>query len=139
MTTDGWSSCTTESNMTITSSHISDDWEVKNFVLHTRALPESHSAKHVTEVLLEAVEEWGLPTSHGNSPLVTDKASNMVKAGELLGLFTLGVVRIQSILQFRNAFQRGVSAICLPKSEELCLSFIGVILQTTCLKLRHEL
>lgn len=30
------------------------------------------------------VKEWGLPTTHGFPPLVTDNAANMVKAGQLL-------------------------------------------------------
>ncbi|MEW8548465.1 MAG: hypothetical protein AB2693_33600, partial [Candidatus Thiodiazotropha sp.] len=90
LTTDGWSSRASESYMTVTSSHITPDWEIQNFVLQTRVLPESHTGEHVAEVLRVAVQEWEIPTYFGTPPLVTDNASNMVKAGELLGSLHIG-------------------------------------------------
>ncbi|KAK6183354.1 hypothetical protein SNE40_010854 [Patella caerulea] len=83
LTTDGWSSRATESYMTITSVHNNVDWELVNYVLQTRALPESHTGEHVAEVLNEAVTEWNLQAIDGAPPLVTDNASNMLKAGKL--------------------------------------------------------
>ncbi|XP_060594605.1 E3 SUMO-protein ligase ZBED1-like [Ruditapes philippinarum] len=109
LTTDGWTSCATESYMTVTSSHITDSWELKNFVLQTRALPESHTAVHVTAVLNAAVEERALPTGHGKPTLVTDNASNMVKAGELFGSLHLGCyahtlnIAVQKCLSVKRA------------------------------------
>jgi hypothetical protein len=109
LTTDGWTSCTTESYMTVTSSHITDSWELKHFVLQTRALPESHTAEHVASVLNAVVEEWALPTGHGKPPLVTDNASNMVKAGELFGSLHIGCyahtlnIAVQKCLSVKRA------------------------------------
>ena len=81
LTTDGWTSRATESYVTITSSHITPDWKLQNFVLQTRAMPESHTGIHIAGVIREAMAEWGLP---GNPPLVTDNAANMVVAAQHL-------------------------------------------------------
>ncbi|XP_061162789.1 E3 SUMO-protein ligase ZBED1-like [Saccostrea echinata] len=85
LTTDGWSSRATESYITITSTHIDKDWNICNFVLQTRMMPESHTGENVAEVLRNAVREWNLPIFYGFPPVVSDNAANMMKAGELLG------------------------------------------------------
>lgn len=46
-------------------------------MFQTRAMAEHHTGANIAKVLLEAVEEWKLPS---NPPLVTDNASNMVVA-----------------------------------------------------------
>lgn len=43
LTTDGWTSRATESFVTVTSTHVSNDWELKNYTLQTHTLPESHT------------------------------------------------------------------------------------------------
>lgn len=82
LTTDGWTSRATESYVTITSCHITEDWCLKSFVLQTRAMPLSHTAENVSTVIKEAIKEWGLPA---NPPLVTDNAANMLAAAKLIG------------------------------------------------------
>ena len=82
LTTDSWTSRATESFVTITSCHISDDWCLKNYVLQTRAMPLSHTGQNIANVIQEAIIEWGLPE---HPPLVTDNASNMLVAGRELG------------------------------------------------------
>ena len=84
---------------------------MKNYVLQTRAVPESHTGEHVSQLLDEAVKEWRLPVIHGNPPLVTDNASNMVKAAELFGSLrvpcyahTLNIA-VQKCLSVRRANQ----------------------------------
>ena len=81
LTTDGWTSRATESYVTITSVHVTPGWKLQNFVLQTRAMPESHTGLHIAEVIKEAIEEWGIPN---NPPLVTDNAANMVVAAREL-------------------------------------------------------
>ena len=83
LTTDGWTSRATESYITITSSHIYNDWKVKNFVLQTRSMGESHTAENICATLQASVEEWKLPTKCGQPPVVSDNAANMVKAKDL--------------------------------------------------------
>ncbi len=47
ITTDGWTSRATESFVTITSCHIDCNWEMRNHVLQTRVLSESHTGIYV--------------------------------------------------------------------------------------------
>ena len=82
LTTDSWTSRATESFVTITSCHISDDWCLKNYVLQTRAMPLSHTGQNIANVIQEDIIEWGLPE---HPPLMTDNASNMLVAGRELG------------------------------------------------------
>lgn len=82
LTTDGWTSRATESYVTITSTHISDDWQMHNYVLQTRELPLSHTGENIANVLKDAINEWGLPEC---SALVTDNAANMLVAAKSVG------------------------------------------------------
>ncbi|XP_069114244.1 E3 SUMO-protein ligase ZBED1-like isoform X1 [Argopecten irradians] len=84
ITTDGWTSRATQSHITVTSLHVTGNWEIKNFVLQTRVLEESHTGENLAHVLLDAFKEWGIP-SDPIPPIVSDNASNIVKAGEILG------------------------------------------------------
>ncbi|XP_033742748.1 zinc finger BED domain-containing protein 1-like [Pecten maximus] len=83
ITTDGWTSRATESYITITSTHINNEWQMVNYVLMTRCMPESHTGVNIAEFLKEAIAEWGIK----EEPLylVSDNASNMKKAAEVLG------------------------------------------------------
>ncbi len=58
LTTDGWTSRVTQSFMTITAHYITDNWVIKNPVLQTRAVYESHTSDHLSEILQRAVAEW---------------------------------------------------------------------------------
>lgn len=82
LTTDGWTSRSTQSYITVTCSHITKDWELKSFVLQTRELPESHTGVNIAKVLTDAVSEWGVKPS---PPLVTDNAANMGIAAKEAG------------------------------------------------------
>ncbi len=80
ITTDGWTSCTTEAYVTVTCHHIDTYWQMKNHVLQTRVLNDSHTRVNLGEVLREACEEWRIRDK--KPALVTDNASNMAIAGE---------------------------------------------------------
>ncbi|XP_039520337.1 E3 SUMO-protein ligase ZBED1-like [Pimephales promelas] len=79
ITTDGWTSCTTEGYVTLTCHYIDTDWQMKNYVLQTRVLNDSHTGVNLGKVLREACEEWNILDK--NPALVTDNASNMAIAG----------------------------------------------------------
>lgn len=79
ITTDGWTSCTTESYVTVTCHHIDNDWQMKNYVLQTRVLNDAHTGVNLGTVLTEACEEWNIGDK--KPALVTDNASNMIVAG----------------------------------------------------------
>ncbi len=93
LTTDGWTSRATESYVTITSTHISDDWQMHNYVLQTRELPLSHTGENIANVLKDAINEWGLPEC---SALVTDNAANMLVAAKSWLSASLGLLRTHS-------------------------------------------
>ncbi|XP_060790687.1 E3 SUMO-protein ligase ZBED1-like [Neoarius graeffei] len=84
LTSDGWTSCTTESYITVTCHFIDNEWQMHNNVLQTRVLEETHSGVNIGQVLRAACEEWGLTTKA--PALVTDNASNMKRAGEEAGM-----------------------------------------------------
>ncbi|XP_041361015.1 E3 SUMO-protein ligase ZBED1-like [Gigantopelta aegis] len=81
LTTDGWTSRATQSYVTITTSHITEDWNLKSFVLQTRELPESHTGVNIAQVLTDAISEWGL---NKNPPLVTEVHSFGHKYGSCI-------------------------------------------------------
>ena len=84
LTTDAWTSCATNSYVTITAHHISQKWELKSHVLQTRVFNESHTGKNIGALLKEACVEWNIADKE--PALVTDNASNMLVAGREAGL-----------------------------------------------------
>ncbi|XP_055956189.1 E3 SUMO-protein ligase ZBED1-like, partial [Patella vulgata] len=74
LTTDSWTSRSTESYVTITSTFITEDWERANYVLQTRKLCESHTGENLAIVLSDAIKEWNISDQPS---LVTDNARNM--------------------------------------------------------------
>nr|XP_054593369.1 E3 SUMO-protein ligase ZBED1-like [Nothobranchius furzeri] len=79
ITTDAWTSCATESYVTITAHHIAPDWELNVYVLQTRAFKGSHTGKNVGALLKQACADWKILDKE--PALVTDNATNMVLAG----------------------------------------------------------
>ena len=57
ITTDGWTSRSTQSYITITAHTINNDWKMESVVLQTRPLFESHTGANIAEVLQTAVTE----------------------------------------------------------------------------------
>ena len=76
LTTDGWTSRATESYITVTVHFIDEAWKLKNYVLVTRPMHESHTGENIGSFLKETLAEWNL-TKFGQIPVVTDNASNM--------------------------------------------------------------
>lgn len=80
ITTDTWTSNSTESYITVTEHHITDDWEMKANVLITRAMPERHTGENLANKLKDCVSEFGLD---GKIEMcVHDNARNIQSAGE---------------------------------------------------------
>lgn len=46
ITTDGWTSRATESYITVTSTLINKNWELENYILQTRTMPENHTGMY---------------------------------------------------------------------------------------------
>lgn len=79
LTTDAWTSCATNSYVTITAHHISPDWELRNHVLQTRVFNDSHTGRNIGALLKDACADWNISDKH--PALVTDNARNMIVAG----------------------------------------------------------
>ena len=79
LTTDGWTSRSTESFITVTAHYIDAEWELKSPVLQTRPLHSSHTSSNLAEVLVDAVHEWNLGRPD-DITISTDNAANIVKA-----------------------------------------------------------
>ncbi|XP_055034115.2 E3 SUMO-protein ligase ZBED1-like [Misgurnus anguillicaudatus] len=78
LTTDCWTALTAESYITITCHFISDDWQINSAVLLTESLPGRHTADHLAEKMIEAVDQWGLKGRV--IACVHDNAANIVAA-----------------------------------------------------------
>ncbi|KAL0151535.1 hypothetical protein M9458_053187 [Cirrhinus mrigala] len=83
LTCDAWTSRATESYVTVTAHHITDDWSLLSHVLQTRAMYESHTGANVAELLHNVVTEWNI--AEKDPVLVTDNATNMACAAQLTG------------------------------------------------------
>ncbi|XP_074549985.1 E3 SUMO-protein ligase ZBED1-like [Halichoeres trimaculatus] len=81
ITSDGWTSITTESYMTITC-HYVDEGHLRCCVLQTCALEERHTAENLAAHLRSAICTWGLDNKV--VACVHDNATNMVLANEAL-------------------------------------------------------
>lgn len=81
LTCDAWTSRATESYVTITAHHVTDEWKLASHVLQTRAMHESHTGENIATLLREAVNEWGLEEK--DPIVVTDNAANMAVAARL--------------------------------------------------------
>ena len=80
ITTDCWTSHATESYMTVAAHFVNNEYELKSYVLQTRELDERHTAEHLAKELENCALEWGL-----NKPtVVSDNASNILKAVKIL-------------------------------------------------------
>ena len=71
----------TESYVTRTSCHITEERCLKNYVLQTRSLPISHTGTNIANVIKQAITEFGL----SECPLVSDNAANMIVAAKEVG------------------------------------------------------
>lgn len=81
LTCDAWTSRATESYVTVTAHHITDQWNLQSHVLQTRAMHDSHTGEHIAALLTDAVAEWGLNAK--DLVVVTDNAPNMALAARL--------------------------------------------------------
>ena len=78
LTADFWTSAAMESYLGVTCHFVTPSWELKNYVLQTRSVPESHTAVNVASNLQAVVMEWDLSTKLQG--ISTDNGRNIVNA-----------------------------------------------------------
>lgn len=60
ITTDAWTSCATNSYVTIRAHHISLDWELRTHVLQTIVFNDSHTGRNIGALPKEACADWNI-------------------------------------------------------------------------------
>ena len=83
LTTDIWTSRTTEGYITVTCHFISESWQMLSFVLETFNLCVSHTAENIAAELFQIADEWNI--TEKVVAIVTDNAANMVAAVRITG------------------------------------------------------
>ena len=78
LTSDLWTSRTTESYLTITCHFVTSTWELKSLVLETFGFKKDHTAENIAASFQKIAEEWGI--SRKVVAMVTDNAANVVAA-----------------------------------------------------------
>lgn len=78
LTTDMWTSRTTEAYLTVTGHFIDKDWQMQACNLETTHVDVKHTADNISELLTKLSENWGI--SNKIHAVVTDNGANMVSA-----------------------------------------------------------
>ena len=79
LTTDIWTSRTTQAYVTLTAHYITEEWKIQSYVLCTCEMAERHTSINIATRIEEATEMWNIDDKHV-SAVVTDNASNMSAA-----------------------------------------------------------
>ena len=79
LTTDIWTSHTTEGLLTVTA-HFISLWQLRSLVLTTVKFSMEHTAERIAGELRRVTDEWGI-----SNKVATDSASNMVAAVRITG------------------------------------------------------
>lgn len=81
ITTDGWTSSSNESYISITAHFIRKKWEFVSCLLSCFSYSERHTAQNLHEQINEVLNEWGILEKV--VAIVTDNAANIVSAAKL--------------------------------------------------------
>ena len=87
ITFDYWSSYSNKAFLTTTLHYINKNFDLRNLVLKTEEVKESHSGKNTATIISKTLEEYYLKTGGGITKpwAVSDSAANMKKAAHELG------------------------------------------------------
>jgi len=83
LTTDSWTSLTTESYVAVTCHFITSDFRLDSCLLQCNKFTERHTAENLSRDLLAVVQEWGV--ANKVQAVVTDSAANISAAVKLTG------------------------------------------------------
>ena len=83
LTTDGWTSNTGDSYITVTVHYINSHLKMITRVLNTSFVPQAHTSENICAFLKEVANEWNIDEKI--VPIVTDNESNMKLAVTLGG------------------------------------------------------
>ena len=83
LTTDYWTSCSSQSYLTVTCHFIDRSWELRSCCLYTYQSSVPHTAENIAFELKRIAEEWHILNKI--SCVITDNAANMIAAVRLTG------------------------------------------------------
>lgn len=83
LTTDTWTSCTTDSYLAITAHFLNTEFELKSFLFDCCKLNLSHTAENLRNHILRITKEWKIEKKI--CAVVTDNAANIKAAIRLTG------------------------------------------------------
>ena len=88
VTTDLWSSTTSEPYISYTVHFINHNWELRSRCLQTMFMSEQHTGENIAEAIQATLEAWGLQQAH-QVCLTTDSGNNIINAAERLQMTRL--------------------------------------------------
>lgn len=119
LTTDIWTSISTEAYMGVTCHYIGKNWNMVSYSLTTMPLEERHTAANIAEWIEEVIAKFDIPAKKIKA-VVHDNGANVVAAAKILegrhgwasvrcAGHTLNLV-VQSSLKFHQAISKCVAA-----------------------------
>ena len=115
LTTDIWTSRTTQAYATITVHYITEEWKIQSYVLCTCEMAERHTSINIATRIEEAAEMWNIDGKHV-SAVVTDNTSNMSAA-------VVDVLEWNHLPCFAHTLQLAVNWMLIVWS--ICLHLVG--------------
>ena len=83
LTTDIWTSSSTEAFLSLTYHFLTSQWEFVDCLLATKCFPEHHTGENISAIIKEVLTSYEIPDS-GVSSIVHDQGSNMRGASNIL-------------------------------------------------------
>ena len=80
LTTDGWTSRSAKGFITVTAHVIDKSWQLKDLVLSTAEMSESHTTENLSEHMRSVAAAWKIDLH--STVITTDNAANIVSAIE---------------------------------------------------------
>ena len=83
VTTDIWTSSSTEAYISLTCHFLTSQWEFVDCILAAKCLPGHHTGENISATIMEVLTSYEIPESSVSS-IVHDQGSNMRRASDLL-------------------------------------------------------
>ena len=137
VTCDGWSSRAIHSYLSVTLHYITNEWELKYFLLETGEMVEQHTAINLANYLEEILDHWSLPVTQ-ISAVVTDNASNITAAIARLDRQRLGCFCHTLQMSVQKALNLPVISKAIGRGKHLVSHFHSSVKSTNVLRQKQR-
>lgn len=141
LTTDSWTSLTSEHYIGYTAHYINKDWVLKSKVLSTDCSEEKHTSEYLAKDMIATEQKWELDGLLFKPVYVHDNASNITKAPKIMGTPRIGIGCLAHTINLAAGAAtslRQVSELLL-KGRKLVTTFKRSTLAATVFKKKQEL